>query len=223
MKRTHGQAFKSTEAQKKKPRVGQASGLVRQAKAIGGWAPNANRPELKYKDSTATTNLSLSSAFVAPILLNGLLSGADVSERVGRKVTLRSLLFRYTVSLGATSVGGSPTRILLIYDKQANGALPAVTDVLLADNFSSPNNLAARDRFVTLADIMVDPISVQDSFSVAGSVFKLFNLEEVFSGGTATIGSIASGSLFVMMAQNGSVTTAAPSVTWYARVRYVDA
>ena len=126
--------------------------------------------------------------------------------------------------MAATSTLGSPVRIIVFYDKQANAQAPAVTDVLLADAFPSPNNLSNRDRFVVLADIVTEPIGVATGVYVANfEIYKKLNLETMFNAGTAgTIGDITSGSVYIMAAQAGAIATAAPTFTFRSRIRYTD-
>lgn len=198
--------------------------LARQAVRTGGWANPVRGGELKFKDLNVTLNpVANSTTFSLPILLNGLIPGSGASERIGRKVTWKSLLIRYSHGLAVTSTGGAPLRILVIYDKQANAAAPFITDVLLADNFNSPNNLSNRDRFVTLFDHMVEPISVQGDFQRAGVLYKNFQLETMFNAGVAgTVGDIASGSIYFAIAQGGRILTADSVFDIRARLRYTD-
>ena len=197
--------------------------INQQALRTGGWANPSAGGELKFVDNSATTSTNLATTWSAAILLNGLANGSDASTRIGRKVTMKSLLVRYVASLQAGSTQGSPVRILIIYDKQANAAAPGITEILLADDFRSPNNLSNRDRFVTLADTITDPIAVNGTFSVAGVIYKKFSLETMFNQGTAgTIGDITSGSVYMFVSQTGTAGVAAPQVLWRSRIRYTD-
>ena len=65
---------------------------------------------------------------------------------------MRSLLIRWNGCLAQTSVAGSGLRMVVVYDKQTNGALPATTDVFAADQMSSPMNLANNRRFEVVMD-----------------------------------------------------------------------
>jgi len=199
--------------------------IARQAIRTGGWANPSQGPELKFVESGTTLTAS-GSTFTAPgatTLMNGLANGSDASTRIGRKVVLKSLYVRWSYSLAATSVGGSPARIIIFFDKQANAFAPNNTDVLAASEFNRPNNLSNRDRFITLYDHITPTVSANGEYSVAGSCYKKLNLETIFNQGTAgTIGDITSGSIYIMFAQNGKITTAEPTLTWYGRIRYSD-
>lgn len=200
------------------------SASTTQSIRVGGWASRAG--ELKYLDNSFSPVISAgtSSFSVGTQLLNGCTQGSDATNRIGRKLVMKSCLIRGTFSMAATSTGGSPIRLVLVYDKQANGAQPATTDVFLADNFSSQNNLNNRDRFVILSDFISDPIAAAGNYSVGFKMYKKLNLETMFNGTNGgTIADITSGSLYLFMCQNGSIGTAAPSLNIRTRVRFVDA
>jgi len=126
--------------------------------------------------------------------------------------------------MAATSTAGGAVRIIIFYDKQANATAPGVTDVLLADAFQSPNNLSNRDRFVVLADEVTESIGASTGvFATCGTIFKRLNNEVMFNAGAAgTVGDITSGSVYIMFAQNGTIGTAAPQITFRSRIRYTD-
>lgn len=216
-KKTGGYAYTT-------PTKGASGALARQAKRTGGWANPSGGGELKFVDTTnVTAGAAGSFAFSAATLLNGLASGSTATTRVGRKVTMTSLLLRYNVSLAPTSVGGSPIRILVVYDKQANAAAPAITDILLTDTFNSANNLSNRDRFVTISDFITPCISVAGNYSYAGVIYKRFALETMFNTGSAgTVGDMTSGSVHVFSAQTADITTATYEMSMVGRIRFTD-
>lgn len=205
--------------------------LARQSIRTGGWA-NPSRMgagELKFLDVdgvTSATSIPLSNDFTTPgatFLLNGLVPGSGASNRIGRKVTIKSLYIRCTIQLATTSVRGGNVRMMVVYDKQANATAPAVTDILLDDSFYSANNLSNRDRFVTLVDTVSEPIGTATVYGQSMVVHKKLNLETMYNAGAAgTIGDITSGSIYIMFAQSGTIGTGNPTATWTSRIRYTD-
>jgi len=205
-------------------RLNSSSSTTQQAMRIGGWANPSRGGELKFVDTTVNVGVtSAALTWSAGTLLNGLANGSDASTRIGRKITVKSLLVRWTASLAATSAGGSPIRVLVVYDKQANATIPAITDILLVDSFQSQNNLSNRDRFVTISDVITEPMSAGNNFSVSDVIYKKLNLEVMFNAGSAgTIGDITSGSIYCFTAQNGHITTASGTFVANCRIRYTD-
>lgn len=205
-------------------RSSRTSSTTSRSIAVGGWAKPSFGGELKFVDTSFSSDPAAGSvAFTAGTLLNSLDVGAGGSQRVGRKVTIKSLLIRYQNKLAPTSVGGSPIRILVVYDKQANGAAPAITDILLTDSANSPNNIGNSDRFVTLSDQITMPVSTGGEFQVSDVIFKKLNLETMFNANTdGGIDDITSGSIYMFVAQFGGITVAAPDFSASCRVRYTD-
>jgi len=187
------------------------------------------RDELKFNDvnvqSTAVTNTG------TVTLLNGIAQGTDYNQRIGRKVTLKSILFKVSMGMatGASSSSlGAANRFLVVYDAQANATAPAVTDILATANFMSPMNLNNRDRFKVLFEIVhctgaytktTSLISAGDFYDTHESRYRKINLEEQFSGTGNTIGSIATGSIYVLQISdegNGCI------YDFYSRIRFTD-
>jgi len=191
----------------------------------GGWANPSKGGELKFVDVTNQSNVPhTTGTFSGATLLNGIATGTNASTRIGRKVTIKSLLIRWSIRLSASTTGGSPVRILVVYDRQTNAAGAAITDVLKADEFHEPNNLSNRDRFITIFDHITEAVSVENVYSVSGVLYKSLNLEQNFNAGTdASIGSISSGSILLYVAGVPSAFGGANLACQYAsRVRYTD-
>jgi len=92
------------------------------------------------KDITTATNavaVPATATFSTPVLLNGCAQGNSGFTRIGRRLLMKSILFRYFFAPGSSSC----FRILVVYDKQTNGALPATTDVVNTTDAHAPLNL----------------------------------------------------------------------------------
>lgn len=183
-----------------------------------------SKAERKFVDvSSLETPGTGATTFSTPVLLNGLAEGTSATTRIGRKIVMKSLLLRYTWSLGATSTRGACCRIIIVYDRQANTAAPAVTDILLTNNVLSPNNLSNNERFVCLVDEITQPVSVENNYQVMGQVYRKINLMTRFDDGTgATIADVTTGSVYMMVAQTGGVATESPVLTYRTRIRFLD-
>jgi len=164
------------------------------------------------------------------VLLNGIAAGTDYTNRIGRKVILRSILARFTVLPGSTSVvTGDSVRVLIVYDSQSNGAQPTVADILNTANFLEPMNLSNRDRFKVLFDkqVPMNATVYAAASPTAGTpaprVFKMYkklNLDQIFQGTTAAFSSIASGSIWLLPI---SLQDDLNTLYYNVRIRYEDA
>ena len=131
-------------------------------------------------------------------VLNDVAQGTTAITRLKRKILMKSVLVQGTL----TNSSGQG-RILIVYDRQANGAAPAATDVLTSNTIMAIQNLDNRDRFIILADIF--PYA-QDETLAAGNngsglrgimAYKRYikcNLETIYGGNAGTIADINSGS-----------------------------
>lgn len=185
------------------------------------------RNELKVIDNPGGSGNFAAAGIV--VLMNGVAQGTDYTNRIGRKILLKSWLFRVgIVPQAITSPSGDICRVMLIYDCQTNAATPAVTDILTTGFYNSPMNLNNRDRFKVLADkfVTIGAANYAAGALTTGSpvprqikIFKKMNMEEIFGGTGATVGSINTGGLFVVFISLSATTT----YVYDSRVRFLDA
>lgn len=96
------------------------------------------------------------------IPLNLIQAGSSFFNRVGRKVELRSIEFQMIQQpLNVSRANGTDTlRVAIVYDRQTNGALPALADIFQDTEQNGTNttasqsglNLNNRDRFSIVMD-----------------------------------------------------------------------
>ncbi len=192
--------------------VGKARGARPSAAQVAA-ARIANGSELKFHDvavDQAAADLS-AGVILNTSSINLIPQGVTEITRVGRKCVVKSVNWRGQISLSAGStVGSSQTvRLMVVLDKQANGAAPTVTGVLESANFQSFNNLANKGRFRTLSDSTF-AMNVQaaagdgasnDSANVLQNFtfFKACDIPLEFTAATGAIGEITSNNLFILM------------------------
>lgn len=190
-------------------------------------APAKAMPEKKSLDVTST----LTPTGAAPTglqLLNGVGPGTDINQHIGRTVTLKSLYWIWQGNVAATTAGGSAYRLLIVYDKESEGAAPTIatgakSDILATNAIYGMNNLDNRDRFVTLVDEMVECIGTGGPQSFLRKGYRKISMPMVFnSTGDATVNSIQTGGVWAFAFQGGTAITAAPVTTLQTRLRFVD-
>lgn len=203
----------------KKPRM---NGYQAQQRHIG--APTSTGPEWKNIDTSATITSTGGppAVFSAVTPLNLIAQGAGLQQHVGRKVALRKLVMRYNTTSSAT-IGG--VRVLIVYDNNPNGVLPAITDILAANSAIGLQNLDQSDRFLILADFFPFEDRGLDNTSaiVLGKKVLKFNppLMMLFNNTTtATITAIQSGAIYLAVCNAGNATGS--GFTFYSRIRYTD-
>lgn len=192
------------------------------------WRYNTSSgPELKVIDTSVASMAQDLTGSV--LLLNGVATGTDFTDRIGRKICMKSILVRGVSTPQDGITTARMVRMMIVYDSQPNSAAPAVTDVLLTAAAWSPNNLNNRDRFRVLVDKLqwhgggdtTAGTSFSDHNSSIVNKYKKINLETVFDGTGATISDIQSGSLYMITVG----TTAAGTGGVFngrVRVRFTD-
>jgi len=214
-----------------------------------------NIGETKYMDTVNATNGATQAPTTLTLTearfpLNAITVGSGAWCRIGRKITMKSLYlqgyFSYNAAL-TTQSRGHNARIMIIYDKQTNGALPNLNDILsdqinsggAADvriwNPSSGINLNNRDRFEVILDKRfwlpgsnaAGNATGLNGGTTAEPVIEYRNLrgrETVFRSDTApgAITDIASGSLIMMTFGDLDGVTAPWTFTFSCRLKFKD-
>lgn len=190
-----------------------------------GYTPRAfSRGEWKFLDLTVNNAMDTTGAM---LLLNGLQPGSSASQRIGMKVSIRSLEMKLIGFATAGTGVDQEHRWLVLLDRQANGAAPAaLTDFLAAGNTKGLRNLANRRRF----KIVLDKRYYVNSAGEPGAA-RVFNVYMKFrrpliveynAGVTGTVADIVSNSLFLVLIGQQAAGATAGTLQGYVRIRYTD-
>lgn len=112
--------------------------------------------------------------------------------------------------------------MLIVYDKQPNGAAPPILDVLVADAIESPMNLDWKKRFIILVDHEVECVSSAGPNSWYVKGYRKMALNAEWTGAGGGIANLNSGSVYAITYQNGNIITANPTSQLYTRIRFTD-
>lgn len=182
-----------------------------------------NPAELKNVDVTNTALIIASQTTATVQLLNGVAQDSTANGRVGRRIVMKSLYYRFTCALAPTTAGSASIRLLIVYDKQTNATATTAALVLTSDQINAMNLLDNARRFVTLVDKVIPCMGTGGPGSVTEVGYKKLNLPVEFNAGTtAVIGSIQTGSVYLLAFQAGNLITTNPSQTFQSRIRYTD-
>lgn len=179
--------------------------------------------EKKFNDYfQPTTNLAAGSAIYN---INGIAQGTDYNQRIGREIFQKSLYLRM---FGADVTGTSTqVRVMLVFDKQTNGVLPLISDILTSVSLLACNNLNNRERFVTISDkqFITSGTNAGPSNSFMNNKYKKIRLPVTFNNTGSTIADINTGALYlVIIAQNAfsGLLTNTLNFSFVARTRFTD-
>nr|WAE43282.1 MAG: capsid protein [Cressdnaviricota sp.] len=207
--------------------------------------PTGVRPEVKSFDLAPNAPASwYIPAYTAPpggvaandlsngmMCLNcGIRQGAEFYKRVGTRVNMKSAHVHIDIANIATYItGASSIRIMVFYDRQANGAYPAFADILQINDtgatlFNAGINMANRSRF----SILRDQVFILDEAAQVGHHINWFiktkGLEVEFGTDTGGIADVKTGALYMLMFWD---TEGSPGHPPYyrnvsSRIRYYD-
>lgn len=202
------------------------SGATLVAKTFG--APAKMGPEKKdFSTFTASTIVAAQTTAVRTSIYSPD-QGVGPAQHIGRATSNHSLLWKWYGSYAATTAGSSPIRLVIVYDRQPNAALPTTTDVFDQDYIGALNNLNNNRRFLILVNKEL-ALSSQgpQSFNESGyiSFKKRFGATlptEFNTTNGGTIADITTGSFVAFTWQNGNIITANPTTALVTRIRYTD-
>jgi len=202
----------------------------KRAKRAAGWSsswkisnqPKFARTELKYLDVASTGAFTTAGGLV---LLNGVATGTDFNNRIGRRIAIKSLevSLQHAPVTMTTDYVTENLRIMIIHDSDVNGIAPTVATIL--GNPTEFRNLNYEGRYKVLADIRVCAAyrATQGIASNAVQVHQryipLHGEVTWFQGTGAAITDIQSGGLYCLLV--GSTGTQF-GYALNTRIRYTD-
>ncbi len=191
-----------------------------------------DRPELKFHDLDVDDASIAAGGTIAQASCVTIAQGNTESERIGRKLTIRSVNWRFDLSFGINAAisGADTIRIILYLDKQCNGGAAVVTDILESADYQSFNNLSNKSRFRTLMDRNYDmqPLAAggdgttndQGGLAMSDSVYLKVNIPIEYdnSATTGVITSVKTNNIGVLLLSKNGLST----FTSKMRLRYSD-
>ncbi len=196
-------------------------GRYRRTGYYGRYNHPSQSQELKFHDFAVGDTVVATTGTVSTTLVD-INQGTTESNRLGRKAFIRYIQWNGYVTMpleqDVADIGtGDAVRLLLILDKQANGALPAVTDILKGANIEAYFNLVNQGRFRILWDkhiTMNRQVAMTDGTNTASTPQMLrrfsyrrhVNIPIEYSGTTGAITEIRSNNLvYLAISQNGLI------------------
>lgn len=195
-------------------------------------------PEKKFKDTALTAPAVGDGAVTVGattfILCNNMQQGNSGITRIGRQITVKSVAYNMMIKPAATTTSGL-LRFMLIWDRQANGAAPAITDILgfndaattTANQITAAMNMSNRERFKVLVDKRIAVGQVVTSIAAGnpvphGEKFRKQNEIVTYNAGNVgDVTDIATNSLYAVLLT--TCGTAAFAINGNVRIRFTDA
>lgn len=198
----------------------------------GGRYPGVG--EIKNIDVTNVAGTTLFNTTGTVQLLNPITQGSTANNREGRKVIMNSIHLKgHVTALSDAAANETYCRTLIVYDRQTNAAALTIALVLAATvNAYQFNNLDNKDRFVTLFDsakLLGRKINTTTQAYAMGAAnfqhnfHKRINLPINYNTGTDnSVGSITSGSIYLITIGDAAVDGTEPAMYWNSRIRFTE-
>jgi len=187
------------------------------------------RGEMKYMD-TDIDAMTLGYGIDAKLLMNGIEEGTGASQRIGKRITIRGIQLGILLGTPITTGLTQWVRVVVVQDKQANGAECGWDDVFDDGtggndytSLSDPLKVENRYRFSILYDrtVMID---VQSAGSQQRMIrmFKKVNIPVIYGNTGEEVDDINTNSIYLLVKPSMAAGTAAAVIGGYTRVRYTD-
>jgi len=215
--------------------------MKRRRSSTGNFTPNkrprfTRSPKGRLFDNTEKKNIDNTSGMITfnqttanTLLCNAVDDGTLATQRIGRRITMTSLEYRFAGAMAPTTTGASPLRLTIIYDRQPNGVLPTAAQAFAADSIHSMMNLNNSKRFKVLVDEIIPGIGTAgpQEFIIKG--FRDFTgkgrkpgLPAEYQSSNGDITDITTGAIVAFVWQLGGLLVANPTNLLYTRVRFTD-
>lgn len=181
--------------------------------------------ESKYKDHGLITWDVDNNPVIT--VINTIPQGTSVSERIGKKVFIKSLRINGEI-YGRGSHSDSINHMYVIYDRRPNGTLPGFNDIFSGSvtyEFPNDNNTGRFDILKKQTFNVFGNSSFQFSDKMVQymDIFIPINRPAVYKdAGTGGIGDIETGAIYIMWIGNQVPGTLSCYAVGDLRVRYTD-
>lgn len=208
-----------------------------------GAAGSKYGPELKFYEDFSSTASIQTDGTVCDGAMNLIPGGSGISQHNGFRAVLKSMHIRASIAAPNTSDEGIYVRILLVLDKQCNGAAAIPQDVLYhstdlvtaSAEYLAFNNLANKRRFRVLKDqIFSLPAVYSTAYNGTTNACRIVSVPFEWhipfktglpirydTTGTPTVSNVQSNNLF-MLAYSSSDGNNNPALHMNYRLRFTD-
>jgi hypothetical protein len=196
---------------------------ARSVQSIGRELSNIKRllnVEEKNIDFTMTyPSIVAGGPVIVPLNLVG--QGDTAQDRNGNSIKILRSHLRLFLNVPSTVTPAVFVRVLIVRDKQCNGALPSITDILSANLVESFRNVNTEQRFIFLHDETYGLSSLSGSqFFELAIMPQPYHVE--FKGTGNLITDISTNSLLAVIVSSSVSTPTSPVVTVSTRTRFLD-
>jgi len=213
--------------------AGTKDGYTRRSGFYGRFGASSKKagraPEQKFFDTALAFNYDATAETAVPSLCL-MAAGTSESQRIGRKVMLKSIQIKAIDELPAGAISQDQVNFYLVQDTQCNGAAATWADVFTGTSAGvALRNLANSARFKVLyhhASKLTATAGEGVAFGGDNNVFDTYiklNIPlEFATGAGGSITDLKSNNLLILAGSNAGMQDDATTCTGNVRVRYTD-
>lgn len=194
---------------------GKAGSDATKALQMAGKALSLINVEFKHNDNTTSIANQTTSATVQNLFIPT--QGDTDTNRNGDSVKVVSLQAKFDIYHNSSATN-TITRIMLIQDKQTNGAVPNASDILSVTSVIGLRNVDWGKRFNVLFDRKVHTDSTNPIKFL--KFYKKITVHMEFGGNAGSIADINKNS-FIVLAISDEATNG-PQINRATRIRFID-
>lgn len=159
--------------------------------------------------------------------LNPLAQGVTSETRVGASIRMKNIFIRYRVSYNVSGDNNQAVRVIVFVDKQSNGSITTVTDLLETADYLSPLDHLQGKRFHVLCDEM------HSLYAGGNGIYNkcFIDLEQTeqtkalghveYKGTAGTIADVNTNAVYILFISS-QATANYPAYDVYSRIKYID-
>jgi len=166
---------------------------------------------------------------ISPIvsLVTPCVPGATAVNRLGRKILVKSLFIRGRIWATSGMTGAAFLRIIILQDREPNGALPTIANVMATDEIVGLMNLNNGQRYKVLGEIDLggEGLSLANRIGATFQRYIKTNIVVSYKDGAGAGDAtdvLANGIYAVTYIGGGSMGAASCNMIANVRVRFVD-
>lgn len=228
------------------------SNTFARAPALSLRSPTSEKKSMDFPVAASSPQIQLISTTATFDVVNLPQEGASFYNRIGRKIMMRSLHLTGQIVKNAVAAAAGVTeylRVLVVYDRQPNGAAPVIADILTnydnaggtVTNSLCSMNMNNAERFAILRDLRYTipnqasgaanqvpgaeaVIDYQTNRTNINEFIKLKDLETHFKSTTnpSAIGDCSTGALWVVTFGSQAAGACNFQINYTTRLRYHD-
>lgn len=162
-------------------------------------------------------------------LCYGITNGESDGKRIGNKIVIRQVMIRGHCT-ASTSTVLQTCRLVLIYDKQPNGALPAFTDIYNNAECNTLPRVDISERFTFLKEWYFPISGYQTGTLTAAGVSSTYLIDEtidcycpiMYGASTGAASDLKEGNLFLVQIGEYASSATNPIAVLNLQVNYTD-